>query len=133
MSSASSQSKHLFKASKALSWLLRHGAIKEGIPIDSAGYVLVADLLKHPKLAGLTARSVRQVSWYDFHVAFVVLQTGTAALSTQHIQTVPCCLPQIVVDDAKGRFSLMRKDGELKIRANQGHSIPVSLFHVKYR
>lgn len=34
--------------------------------------------------------------------------------------------PQIVAGDAKGRYSMMSQDGHDMIRANQGHSIPVS-------
>lgn len=35
--------------SKQLSWLLRHGAQKEGITIQPDGFVSVADILKHPR------------------------------------------------------------------------------------
>lgn len=38
------------RVSKAMSWLLRHGAHKEGIPIDQQGYVDVADMLKWHKM-----------------------------------------------------------------------------------
>lgn len=36
--------------SKSLSWLLRHGALKEGIPIQSDGFIKVIDLLNHRTL-----------------------------------------------------------------------------------
>ena len=32
--------------SKALSWMLRHGALKSGLPLDSEGYANVAELLR---------------------------------------------------------------------------------------
>lgn len=35
--------------SKRLSWLLRHGAVREGIPIRSDGFVPVNSILEHPK------------------------------------------------------------------------------------
>lgn len=35
--------------SKQLSWLLRHGAQKEGFTIQPDGYVCVADILQHPR------------------------------------------------------------------------------------
>jgi RNA:NAD 2'-phosphotransferase (TPT1/KptA family) len=38
------------RVSKGMSWLLRHGAHKEGIPIDQKGYVNVADMLKWHKM-----------------------------------------------------------------------------------
>ena len=38
---------HDTKLSRKLSYLLRHGAVKEGIAIDAAGFVAVSDLLEH--------------------------------------------------------------------------------------
>ncbi|KAJ3017073.1 UNVERIFIED_CONTAM: tRNA 2'-phosphotransferase 1 [Siphonaria sp. JEL0065] len=38
--------------SKTLSYILRHGAAKEGIPIRSDGNVLVTDLIKYKKFRG---------------------------------------------------------------------------------
>ncbi|CCK73397.1 tRNA 2'-phosphotransferase NDAI_0G04120 [Naumovozyma dairenensis CBS 421] len=38
------------RISKALSYLLRHGAVKEGLSIDSDGYVDLSALLKHNRL-----------------------------------------------------------------------------------
>ncbi|KAF9558718.1 phosphotransferase KptA/Tpt1 [Agrocybe pediades] len=38
------------RISKTLSWLLRHGAQGEGLPMRPDGYVKVTDLLQHPKL-----------------------------------------------------------------------------------
>ena len=37
------------KLSKALSYLLRHGAIEEGLKMDAAGYVKLDDVLKYLK------------------------------------------------------------------------------------
>jgi putative RNA 2'-phosphotransferase len=38
--------KQLVGHSKRVSWLLRHGAPEQGIPMDSAGWVAVADVLR---------------------------------------------------------------------------------------
>lgn len=38
--------------SKTLCWLLRHGAVKEGLIIKSDGYIPVKDLLNHEALKG---------------------------------------------------------------------------------
>jgi putative RNA 2'-phosphotransferase len=38
--------KQLVNSSKRVSWLLRHGAPEQGIPMDSAGWVAVADVLR---------------------------------------------------------------------------------------
>ncbi|RDB15820.1 putative tRNA 2'-phosphotransferase [Hypsizygus marmoreus] len=40
------------RLSKTLSWLLRHGAKGEGLPMRADGYVKVTDLLANPKLKG---------------------------------------------------------------------------------
>lgn len=39
--------KNQVRLSKKLSYLLRHGAIKEGLKIDKNGWVLLSDVLKH--------------------------------------------------------------------------------------
>lgn len=49
------------KVSKALSYLLRHAAAKEGVPIRSDGYALVDDLLRHKSLKGVTKQDVLRV------------------------------------------------------------------------
>ncbi|VEN42441.1 unnamed protein product [Callosobruchus maculatus] len=41
-----------FRLSKTLSWLLRHGAVKERLTIGADGYIRVADLLNHRSLKG---------------------------------------------------------------------------------
>lgn len=43
-------SKRDVQISKAMSYLLRHGAVKEGLPIDSNGFIPVAVLLRHNRL-----------------------------------------------------------------------------------
>lgn len=77
--------------SRTLSYLLRHGAVKERLNIDEAGYVAVDEILKVPQLRGLTETE----------------------------------LVKIVEENDKQRFGLARKNGNLYIRANQGHTIPV--------
>lgn len=43
-------SKRDIRISKVLSYLLRHGALKENLHIDVEGYVKISELLQHPKL-----------------------------------------------------------------------------------
>uniref|UniRef100_A0A1B6DFR1 2'-phosphotransferase n=2 Tax=Clastoptera arizonana TaxID=38151 RepID=A0A1B6DFR1_9HEMI len=38
-----------FRLSRTLSWLLRHGAEQEGLPIQPDGFVPVKEILKHPQ------------------------------------------------------------------------------------
>ncbi|XP_056646483.1 tRNA 2'-phosphotransferase 1 [Diorhabda sublineata] len=40
------------RLSKTLSWLLRHGAVKEGLNIKSDGFISVVQLLEHKNLNG---------------------------------------------------------------------------------
>lgn len=40
------------QVSKSLSWLLRHGAHMEKIPISSDGFILVEDILNHKRFKG---------------------------------------------------------------------------------
>lgn len=53
--------------SKCLSWLLRHGAIKEGLPIQPDGFVEVSALLNHRTLKGknVSLSDVERVVQFD--------------------------------------------------------------------
>lgn len=77
--------------SKSLSYLLRHGAIKEKLNIDETGYINVKELLSHNRL-----------------------KTNKATIDDIY---------RIVESNDKKRFTLMEKDSEIMICANQGHSI----------
>lgn len=50
MSDVSDAAARDVKISKAMSRLLRHSAIKEGIPIDAEGWVPILNVLNHPRL-----------------------------------------------------------------------------------
>ncbi|KAK7018971.1 putative tRNA 2'-phosphotransferase [Favolaschia claudopus] len=47
--------------SKTLSWLLRHGAQSERLPMRPDGYVRVTDLLANPKLNSLTLEALQDI------------------------------------------------------------------------
>lgn len=49
------------KLSKSLSWVLRHKATKLGLEIDSAGYILVEDILKLKQFSGYVIEDVEYV------------------------------------------------------------------------
>jgi 2'-phosphotransferase len=78
--------------SRYLSYLLRHGAAKEGLSIDNEGYVSVTKLLEF------------------------LFDNGSEIDTLKELQ-------KITKEDKKQRFSLIQKDGEWFMRANQGHSI----------
>eukprot|EP01080_Neovahlkampfia_damariscottae_P003220 gene3220-5535_t len=75
--------------SKAISFLLRHGAIKEGLKIRKDGYVLIDDLLSMKKFQNLKFEDIQE----------------------------------LVQDNDKQRFKIIKEDGKMYIRANQGHSM----------
>ncbi|KAL4622965.1 tRNA 2'-phosphotransferase 1 isoform X1 [Arapaima gigas] len=82
------------RLSKALSFVLRHGAAQMGLNMNSDGFLLVEDLLAHPQ----------------FH-----------SFSLEDIE-------RVVANNDKQRFKLRRRpsNGQLEIRANQGHSVQVA-------
>lgn len=46
--------------SKALSWLLRHAVVKEGLQFQGDGYVFVDDVLRHPSFTRYTIDDVHE-------------------------------------------------------------------------
>lgn len=49
------------RLSKALSWLLRHNAVSQGIAIRPDGFVKITDVLGHPKFKGFTLDDIVKV------------------------------------------------------------------------
>ncbi|XP_063860693.1 uncharacterized protein LOC135101050 [Scylla paramamosain] len=49
------------KASKALSWLLRHGAEKEGLVIKPGGWIRLDDIQKRPNFKKFTVDKVKEL------------------------------------------------------------------------
>nr|CAB3469378.1 unnamed protein product [Digitaria exilis] len=81
---------------RLLSRVLRHMAAELGLDMRTDGYVRVRDLLR------LNVRSYAEVP-----------------LKSHTVDEIR----EAVRRDNKGRFSLLEEDGELLIRANQGHSV----------
>lgn len=83
------------RLSKSLTYVLRHGASKMGLQMNSDGFVFVEELLGHQQFRSFTLEDVERV----------------------------------VATDDKQRFKLCNptEDGRLLIRANQGHSVQVSV------
>lgn len=93
--------------SKTLSYLLRHGAEKEGLKMRSDGFVLVSDILNVPSLRGKLSGS------------FSACLIGVG-------KTVEDIRKTVETNDKK-RFALAEEHGNLYIRANQGHTIEVCI------
>jgi len=58
---SSSASSNTVRISKSLSWILRHGAQKEGLPIDDDGYIDVDVVLGHRNFRGVSLEVIRSV------------------------------------------------------------------------
>lgn len=91
------------QVSKKMSWLLRHGAEKEGLPLGPGGFLNVHDMLTNRTLKSLK-------------VTFDELRQIVQSNDKQRFTLVP-------VSDAVDATSTNPKD--FLIRANQGHSLAV--------
>ncbi|GAA5966302.1 hypothetical protein JCM8115_004821 [Rhodotorula mucilaginosa] len=89
--------------SKTLSYILRHGAAKEGLKLRPDGFVRVEDLMKRPKLKGCDMETLERI----------VRDNAKQRFTLQAEPTGP--------DGAD----------ELWIRANQGHSVKVEALELK--
>lgn len=83
--------------SKALSYILRHGTLKEGLKVRQDGYVPLDDVLARPKVAKIKLENGNSPSLDDVR--------------------------KIVDSNDKKRFEMTQKDEIWLIRAVQGHSI----------
>ncbi|KAI9811276.1 MAG: hypothetical protein M1832_000923 [Thelocarpon impressellum] len=90
--------------SKAISWILRHGAAKEGLALDEGGYARVDDLLAWHKLRALG-------------VSFAELQELVRTNEKQRFALIPAPKPSPSPSTSPSPASFL-------IRANQGHSLP---------
>ncbi|ELP92035.1 tRNA 2'-phosphotransferase, putative [Entamoeba invadens IP1] len=88
-----SNSRADIEVSKTISYLLRHGAQKEHLPMDESGWVKMTDLLSNRQMSGISQETI--------------------------------C--RIVATNSKQRFTIEGDGQDMKIRANQGHSIDVKV------
>lgn len=127
----------IVKLSKALSYVLRHGAVKEGIPIQADGYVSVQDLLKRPQFQNCTLEQIQHVVDNNDKKRFTLTNFGAPKgwmikanqghsievedLSLQLI-TDPKDLPVAVHGTDSKSWSLIEKSGGLsRMRRNHIH------------
>ncbi|TPX66382.1 hypothetical protein SpCBS45565_g04519 [Spizellomyces sp. 'palustris'] len=111
----------IVRISKAMSYVLRHGAAKDGIPIRADGYVLVDDLVNDifvtPSLRALATSTV-------VHTQLKHPRLKSASLTI---------IQQVVQANDKQRFTLVQEPVEAThqkvwlIRANQGHTLEVEV------
>ena len=87
--------------SRALAYLLRHGADKEGLAIRADGYILLRDVLDRPR--------VKSVNMAEN-------EGGKRKPELQDVQAV-------TASNDKKRFELLQEKDEWWVRAVQGHSL----------
>ncbi|KAK4056780.1 tRNA 2'-phosphotransferase [Microbotryomycetes sp. JL221] len=89
--------------SKTLSYILRHGAAKEGLVLRPDGFVKVDDLLKRPKLKGCDMITLERIVKDNAKQRFTMRPEPTGPDGSE----------------------------QLWIRANQGHSVKVESLELK--
>ena len=63
------------KASKALSWLLRHGAEKEGLVIHSGGWIKLDDILRKPNFKKVNILII-SIYFYIIIIIIIIFEIG---------------------------------------------------------
>ncbi|VVT53879.1 uncharacterized protein SAPINGB_P003796 [Magnusiomyces paraingens] len=101
------------KLSKALSYVLRHGAAKERIPMRPDGYVRVSDLFKSSRFHAFTAADIARVARENSKQRFALARSSASGSDAD---------PEPVALEATERLTDATR-GEWFIRANQGHSL----------
>lgn len=107
--------------SKKLSWLLRHGAESENLPLGPGGFANLADVLNNRKLRGMQISfdEVRQVVEENEKQRFTMVPMDTPVLESESgpANGSEASQPQPPIPSTNLK--------DWKIRANQGHSIKV--------
>lgn len=101
------------QVSKKLSWLLRHGAEKEGLQLGPGGYVPLDQVISNRNLAGLKT-SLEEIK-------SLVADNDKQRYTLIHVSSKP-------EDEGAGAAALLNEDQAVAnylIRANQGHSLKV--------
>ncbi|KAF8455923.1 KptA family-domain-containing protein [Terfezia claveryi] len=127
--------------SKALSFTLRHGAIKEGLPIQPDGYANVQDLLDMPKFRRLNLtldtlrRLVQESDKQRYQLATIdsegnpvpiPLKKNIENVGTSTTTTFLSNSTTITTSTLSLNPSFTNTPSSYLIRATQGHSIPLS-------
>ncbi|KAJ7212089.1 KptA family-domain-containing protein [Mycena pura] len=66
------------RLSKTLSWILRHGALSEGLVVRSDGFVKVVDLLANPRLESLDLDALQEIVKTDSKQRYALILEGGA-------------------------------------------------------
>ncbi|KAL8902753.1 MAG: hypothetical protein Q9207_004406 [Kuettlingeria erythrocarpa] len=106
--------------SKAMSYVLRHGAEKEKLKIDGGGYINCAELLAWPRLRSLhvTFPELRSIVATNAKQRFALIPSPSSSSSTTTASTPALSTPPTP------RSS--EDPSDYLIRATQGHSLAIS-------
>lgn len=85
--------------SKRLSYVLRHGAVKEGLPITADGFVQVRDLLRTPRFRRYSVEDIERVVTSCSKQRFTLIKDDDGSLSIRANQGHS--LPQITALELK--------------------------------
>ncbi|KAK5173826.1 tRNA 2'-phosphotransferase [Saxophila tyrrhenica] len=112
--------------SKKLSWLLRHGAESENLPLGPGGFANLADVLNNRKLKALqiTFDEVRQVVDENEKQRFTMVPVSNSADEVDG-QAPEKAQTSDGPDGVKQTPLASTDPKDYKIRANQGHSLKV--------
>ncbi|MCJ1389538.1 hypothetical protein MMC18_002395 [Xylographa bjoerkii] len=99
--------------SKKVSYVLRHGAEKEGLKLDQNGYANCADLLQWRNLRSL-------------NVTFPELQSIVTSNDKQRFQLIPLTTTVSSASSTSADPPSSSEPADYLIRASQGHSLPIA-------
>jgi len=128
-----------FKLSKALSWLLRHAAVREGFKIDAGGFLKVVDILQHGRFQGFTVDDVRRVVETNSKQRFTLMideESGQLliranqghSLEVKELELTPITspgeVPCVVHGTSKAAWNRIRQQGLSRMERNHIHFAP---------
>jgi 2'-phosphotransferase len=64
------------RISKKLCWILRHGAVKEGLALDINGYANVKDLLQNASFVSLSLEKLQQIVAEDCKQRYSLIESA---------------------------------------------------------
>ncbi|KAF2665029.1 hypothetical protein BT63DRAFT_406133 [Microthyrium microscopicum] len=106
------------QVSKKLSWLLRHGAEKEGLKLDRGGYISVTDVLNNRTIKPLkvTMPELAEIILTNEKQRFGLIPTSYDPASGEPVPSTT---------DTANTISSTSDPADFLIRANQGHTLTV--------
>ncbi|CAG8511919.1 2193_t:CDS:2 [Funneliformis caledonium] len=129
----------LVKLSKSLSYVLRHGAQKEGLNIRADGYVNLHELMRLPRFKGRTLDEIQQVVKENDKQRFALIQQTTEngdivwwiranqghSLEVEELElekiTNPSQIPQVIHGTYSSKWKIIETQGLSKMNRTHIH------------